>query len=131
VGWEDRDWAKWTDDERSRFFGGGGSGVGMMPGALLGIVVSLVGAVVFMHPFRARHVLLPPVYGTGVVVHLMNQDTTCTMQSREGGKWQCMRWAILLRGQRALPALPLPTGSLCSAAVVDQPSHRWICATPS
>ena len=42
MGWQDRDWAKWNEDERSRFFGGGGSprngGRGFGVGALAAVV---------------------------------------------------------------------------------------------
>jgi hypothetical protein len=128
VGWQDREWAKWTEDERRRYVGGG---TAIVPGAFLAVVVSLVAAVVLAPPFRTRHVVRPPVYGTGVVVRLMNQNTTCTEQRLDSGRWQCARWAILLPGQRALPAAPPAPGSLCAVVVVDQASRRWICGTPS
>lgn len=131
MGWQDRDWANWTDDERARFVGGGSTGVGILPGAFLGIVVSLVATVILTHPFRSTHPAPPPLYGSGVVDELMGHRTTCTKVQLVSGRWTCDIWAMLLPGQQALAAAPLPDGSLCATAVVDQPSRRWICETPS
>ena len=131
MGWQDRDWAKWTDEERARFVGGGTSGVGIVPGALLAIVVSLVATVVLTHPFRPTRPTPPPLYGSGVVDQLMGHRTMCTKMELVSGTWTCDVWSMLLPGQQALPAAPLSGGGLCAAAAVDQPSRRWICVTPS
>lgn len=134
VGWQDRDWAKWTDEERRRFVGGGGGGsrsVGMAPGAFLGVVVGLVAIVMLNHPFTAHRTSPPPVYGTGVVQMLWGQRTTCTEMDVQATTWTCKTWSILLHGQQVRRAAPLPAGSLCHTAVVDQASKRWICATTS
>ena len=131
MGWQDRDWAKWTDEERARVVGGGGGGVGIVPGALLGIVVSLVGTVVLTHPFRSAQRTPPPVYGSGVVEHLMGNRTTCTKMELVSGTWTCEVWSFLLPDQQALRAAPLSDGNLCTTVVVDQPSRRWVCLTPS
>ena len=131
MGWQDRDWAKWTDEERVRYVGGGGSGAGVIPGALLAIIVSLVATVVLTHPFRSAHPTPPPVYGSGVVEQLMGNRTTCTKMELVSGRWTCEVWSFLLPGQQALPAAPPSDGNLCTIVVVDQPSRRWVCVAPS
>ena len=132
MGWQDRDWAKWTEDERRGFFGGGAaSGLSAVPGAFLGIVASLVAIVMLGQPFHHSRPTLRPIYGTAEIDGPMGQRTTCTKMEIDAGKWTCDVFSILLAGQRALPAAPLPPGSLCRIAVVNQASRRWTCATTS
>ena len=48
VGWQDRDYAKWTDDDRKRYLGGGSTSVrqdGPSAGKALAIGISLVAVV--------------------------------------------------------------------------------------
>lgn len=71
MGWRDRDYAKWTDDERSRFYGTGstpstrGSSLGTrvrpVPGALMAVLVSLVVALGLGQLPRA-HPLVPALH---------------------------------------------------------------------
>lgn len=90
MGWRDRDYAKWTDEERRRFYGSGDSGyqgprssyatglgqgrlfgsrVGLAPGAFLAVIVSLLvtlalGQLPRSHPLiPALHFTLPGLRG--------------------------------------------------------------------
>ncbi len=128
MGWQDRDWAKWTDDERRRFVGGG---VSIVPGAVLGVVISLVVTVMLAQPF-ARHRAAPaPVWGDGVVAYQWGHDTTCTELRRLGNSWTCEVWTFLLPGQGARPAAALLSGQACATVVADQSLRRWVCAASS
>ncbi|HEX3056059.1 MAG TPA: hypothetical protein VHP82_07970 [Gaiellaceae bacterium] len=146
MGWQDRDWAKWNEDERSRFFGGGGSprsrGYGFGVGAFAAVVVSLVVAVVaqsqglnVLRLNRAHRVSIPiaPLYGTGVVERGMDgNDITCTELSFDSsGTSHCMGWTYLLPGERALPAEGMPARGTCAVVEADQISRHWVCKTPA
>src|SRR5690348_12417003 len=90
MGWRDRDYAKWTNEERRRFYGSGDSGyratrssyatgpgqgrlfgprIGVAPGAFLAVIVSLLvtlalGQLPRSHPLiPALHFTLPGVSG--------------------------------------------------------------------
>lgn len=100
MGWRDRDYARWTDEERRRFYGSTsgsgdarrtsypagpgqgrlfGSRVGVAPGALLAVIVSLLVALLLgqlprSHPLLpalhfnlTRHGTSPPGATTGVI----------------------------------------------------------------
>jgi hypothetical protein len=135
VGWQDRDWAKWTDEERARFVGGGTGGPSksgsIAPGAFLAVIVSLVATVAFLHhPITLRDRANRPsvVYGSGFMQLQDGERVTCTAMSRDGaGATRCMTWTILQNGQRPAPAMPLQPGTTCTAIVVDQRAGRWTC----
>ena len=146
MGWQDRDWAKWNEDERSRFFGGGGSprssGHGFAAGGIAAVVLSLVLAVVgesqglnLLHLKRAHRVAVPiaPLYGTGLVVKGMDgNDITCTALSFDSlGASHCTGWTYLLPGERALPATGMPARGTCAAVEADQISGSWVCKAPA
>jgi hypothetical protein len=146
VGWQDRDWAKWNEDERSRFFGGGGSprgsGHGFAAGGIAAVVVSLVLVVVgesqglnLLHLERAHRMAVPiaPLYGTGLVVKGMDgNDITCTALSFDSlGASHCTGWTYLLPGERTLPAAGMPARGTCAAVEADQISGSWVCKTPA
>ena len=85
MGWRERDWAKWTDDERRRFYGSSrgsgyptagssystrpgqgrlfGSRVGVAPGAFLAVIVSLLAALALGQLPRS-HPLIPGLHFT-------------------------------------------------------------------
>jgi hypothetical protein len=84
MGWRDRDYAKWTDEERRRFYGPGDSGyrvarssyatgpnqsrlfgsrVGMAPGALLAVIVSLL-VTLALGQLPRSHPLIPALHFT-------------------------------------------------------------------
>jgi hypothetical protein len=135
VGWQDRDWAKWTPEERSRFLGGG---TAVVPGALLAVVVSLVSVVALAKPGGVSILHLgrqpgpPPaahvVYGAGAP-NGSGMNATCTTMAAPDGTWHCTAWTPLLSGQQWAPAQSLPAGSTCTVATVEQRNGRWICGT--
>jgi hypothetical protein len=68
MGWRDRDYAKWTDGERRRFYGSvgarthtTGSRGGVAPGALLAVVVSFLAALALGQLPRS-HPLIPALH---------------------------------------------------------------------
>lgn len=129
MGWRDRDWAKWTDDERSRFLGGSAIAA---PGALAAVVVSLVATVLLsaspgigiLHHGRAPSA--PPLYGIGAVTVVSGRDALCT-ELLNGG---CSGYTSVKPGQRILQAAPPPPGTTCSLLEVDQARGAWFCAPP-
>jgi hypothetical protein len=152
VGWEDRDWAKWTDDERARFYGGGGfhrgggsfdespTGSRRSSSILLAIVVSIVlsALIGFTNlnrvdlPGRAHAAAAserrPVLYGTEVRSDDAGSPLTCTsMVTVAAGSWSCTEWSIVMPGQRAVLAAPLTPGTRCAFAKVDQSAGRWLC----
>ena len=148
MGWQDRDWAKWTDEERERIVGArvpsrpcaqGGSRRRVELTALA-VAVSAVASLGIAH-FHALRLGGPPavpvrpappppvVYGTGLAPLQGSQEMTCTsMESDAAGVQSCTAWQYLLAGQRAVQAAPLPAGGpLCTAVVADQATGRWKC----
>jgi hypothetical protein len=147
VGWEDRDWAKWNDDERRRFFGSGGGSPrsgghgGFAPGALLAVVVSLVAVVVgqsqginLLHLGRA-HASIPiaPLYGSGIVESLTGSGkVSCTALSFDSlGQTHCTGWTDIIPGERVIPPAGMPARGTCATAEADQTSGTWICTAPA
>ena len=64
MGWRDRDYARWTEDERRRFFGSSAPRIGVVQGAFLAVIVSavlfLLGHVPYNHPLiPALHFTIP------------------------------------------------------------------------
>jgi hypothetical protein len=142
VGWQDRDWAKWTDDERARMVGG--SPVARCPSSshrmhvtALGALVSLVGSLTVWHIgfLRPAHPVpaiapQPPtvVYGTGLA-HIGGSPATCTALATDGqGVERCTTWTLLVGSERAAQAAALPAGGPpCAAVVASQTSGSWVC----
>jgi hypothetical protein len=158
VGWRERDWARWTDEERARYLssssGVAGTGVRVHEpklgyGAcqrsrlrevtLLAMAVSLAASLATWHFHLFRFVVNPApshaprstiVYGSGLA-HLngQSQEMTCTaMTTNAQGSELCTTWTLLLPGQQAVQATSLPAGASCSAVTADQQAGRWACA---
>ena len=156
MGWQDRDWAKWTDEERERFLGdvrapvqirGGWTHAGharlhlrsprievTLLAVLASLAVSLVGwqldlfrLPIATHPAGVAPAA-PVVYGTGLA-HSGTSQLTCTAVTTDARDVEsCTDWTILLPGQRAVEAMPLPVGTTCRAVVADQRSGHWVCS---
>ena len=153
MGWQERDWARWTDEERSRYLG---SSTRVVAGAapvrsrfgfhassrrgvtLLAMLVSLGLSLLTWHFHLFQAVAQQPplqvprstiVYGTGLTdFNGQSDESTCTaMEVNAQGIQSCTLWTILLPGQQAVQAATLPAGSTCLAAQVDQHTGRWIC----
>ena len=146
MGWHDRDWARWTDDERAGYLGSS-TGIGHHPGTpasrrgvtLLAMLVSLGLSLVTwqFHLFRFSAHRLPAqapqpavVYGTGLA-HFNGQspeEMTCTaMAVNAQGTQSCTTWTFLSPGQQAVQAATLPAGTSCTAVEADQHTGRWVC----
>jgi len=149
VGWQDRDWAKWTDEERARFVGAGLPTTGNSPQrdprrrvelTALAIAVSVVASFGIAH-FHLLRLASPPaapvqpappppvVYGTGLAHAPGGQEMTCTaLESDAQGVQSCTIWQFLQAGQRAQQAAALPAGGpLCTDVVADQATGSWKC----
>jgi hypothetical protein len=147
VGWQERDWAKWTDDERARMVGGRASTTTTCPRAnprrrveltVIALAASVVASFGISH-FRMLRLGGPPallparppavVYGTGLAHMPGGQEMTCTaMESDAKGVRSCTAWQYLQPGQRAEQAATLPEGGpLCTAVVADQATGGWKC----
>jgi hypothetical protein len=153
VGWQERDWAKWTDEERSRYLGSSTradtragplrSRFGFHESSrrdltLLAMLVSLGLSLAtwHFHFFRLVAQQAPAqvpratiVYGTGLA-HMNGQSeamTCTTMEVNAQGSLSCTAWTILSPGQQAVQAAALPAGTTCTAARVDQQTGRWVC----
>jgi hypothetical protein len=134
VGWQDRDWAKWTDEERGRYLGGGGSSI--VPGAFIAVAVSLVAFVAFGEIHGLRTLRIPTraasVYGDGLMRSSNGAAITCTAMVKDvSGVPQCTVWTTIFPGQQPETATPLPPGTTCDAIKVDQQEGRWVCAAPT
>ena len=145
MGWQEREWAKWTDEERDRFLGATSAPAPLRRGVrsrrneltLLAMLVSVVATLgcwqlhLFSFPVSAPHGAAAPaaavVYGTGLS-HNGSFDMTCTaMLSDASGGESCTVWTILRPGQQAVQALQLPVGSTCPAVIADQHTGHWAC----
>ena len=145
MSWQERDWARWTDEERGRFVDGHGAPARTQLGLrsqrnelmLLAMLVSVVASLacwqfhLFSFPVSAPHAAAVPtapfVYGTGLA-HNGASDMTCTaMVSDARGSPSCTVWTILVPGQQAVQALQLPAGSTCPAVIADQHTGHWAC----
>jgi hypothetical protein len=147
VGWHDRDWAKWTDEERAGYLTGstrvGASdrvgGVSSHRGVtLLAMLLSLGLSLVTWHFHLLRFVgqhaparvpLSSIVYGTGLAhFNGQSQEMTCTAMAVNGqGVQSCTMWTFLSPGQQAMQAAALPEGTNCAAVQADQHTGRWVC----
>jgi hypothetical protein len=132
VGWESRDWAKWTEEERSSYLGTGGgarrpSGFGVRPGATLAVAVSaaltlvtsfvrghsIVPLPLFRHPAAPQAVALTldrtiVDVGTGVSFRgsRPGRDGSLVLLdgSLDGGPWRRVASAIVSNGRYELSA---------------------------
>jgi hypothetical protein len=149
MGWESRDWAKWTDEERTRYVGGSGHvAVAVAEPArasrrpelvLLAALVSAAGSFLAWHAhlFRAAPAprpALPPlpavVYGTGSS-HMGGYALTCTAMTRDvQGTISCTAWSYVMPGQRVEEPVSLPPGVNCPAIEADQQAGHWVCSAP-
>ena len=145
MGWQERDWAKWTDEERDRFLAGASAPPRMRLGVrsrrneltLLALLVSLAASLagwqfhLFSLPISHTPVrtvpTAPVVYGTDLA-HNGASDMTCTaMVADAGGAESCTVWTILVSGQRAVEAMQPRAGSTCLAVIADQHTGQWVC----
>ena len=143
MAWQERDYAQWTDEERSAYLGS------LTPPsrrsrrrdvAVLAAVVTFIltvsawhaGMLSFGTPQRSTAPTLTAkiVYGSGRT-HTANgaNNLTCVAMSRKGrGARTCTHWRVLLASDMAAPAAPLRKGAACASIIADQKTGRWVCA---
>jgi hypothetical protein len=156
VGWRDRDWARWTDEERASYLTGStrmgasapaGQRFGFRQSSQRGVtlfamLVSLGLSLLTWHFHLLRFVgqhapaqapLSTIVYGTGLAhFNEGSQEMTCTAMAANGqGIESCTTWTLLSPGQQPVQAAALPTGTNCTAVQADQHTGRWVCTAPA
>jgi hypothetical protein len=154
MGWRDRDWAKWTDEEREWFYGSrrGGRDVAQPTGArrrlkrsssrltktIAVAVACSLGAFAFLkldtdsHPSvpMTRASFPPVVYGSDLRSAAgAGGRLLCTRLVSNNGTKSCVVWSILRPEQTAREARPLAPGTFCFVTTVDQRSGSWVCAS--
>jgi hypothetical protein len=144
MGWQERDWAKWTEEERARFVGGTTAPPRPRQGlrsrrnelTLLAMLVSLAASLVgwqfhlFSLPISTPHSRVPTapvVYGAGLAQNGASRMTCTAMEADGQGGESCTVWTILFPSQQAVQALQLPVGSTCPAVIADQHTGHWVC----
>jgi hypothetical protein len=158
MGWQDRDWAKWTDEERDRYLGRSmpvrGVGVGCADGTRTAVGapraavgVAMLASLLFtavaaqLHlfvfapsppPASPRSVAPAVVYGTSIALFRGSSGRmTCTAMELGAAGAACTAWTYLAPGQRAIQAIPLPPGPQCLAVQADQLTGHWVCTRSS
>jgi hypothetical protein len=144
VSWRDREWARFTDEERRLLYGGGRSGCRshgnplaqpVTPGRLAWAAVGVLALVVSLFSLyahrRAKLVapappVSPVVYG-GATGQVGRDRVACTAESANIriNAWVCTEWTILQPGQLVAPARS--RGGPCGVRHVDQPTGQWVC----
>jgi hypothetical protein len=157
VGWRERDWARFTDEERRALYGGGSTGYlppVAPPTARLSdgnrlravvwslVVVATLGTGGFAYSHRQvqapGHAPAPPrvIYGdrgTDTTVDPQapgGTGTACTDESFDTahGGWVCNSWELNVG---ALPVVrPQTFAGACTHVVADETSGRWTCVAP-
>ena len=147
MSWRDREWARFTDDER-RLSYGGGSGLRPFPPSqadwsrllVWGLVAAAAAAVIgFAWATRSHRALPsspqqgPVVYGEQVLAtgtggfYRAADGLTCTSESLNVrlGVWVCDAFAIVQPGHVARSAVD--PGGPCGVRHADQETGTWVC----
>lgn len=147
MGWQERDWAKWTDEERARFLGARRvdarswepgqpsprSGVGIR--SLVWGAVAIAVAVVAAGAFVGRGTLAPgdaPLVPVAVYGDLVSADSAalggrgiCTREVAGATGWVCTEYSLLAPSQT--PAQARPYVGQCVERKADQQTAQWVC----
>lgn len=134
MSWRDRDWARFTDEEREHFYGGVSlRSVSPVAWALFAVAVLLIGLYAYTVRDRSPRPY-PPVSKPAPVVYsgaygenraIPGQQVACTAEGMQLGDWVCTYWQILQPGQTARPAKD--PGGPCGVRHVDQATAAWVC----
>lgn len=127
MSWRDRDWARFTDEERSRLYGGGSS---ISPAGWVALTVAAIAICAFAYvylPGRSPTRPAQVVYSDGVEVGGRVERLTCTGQTANTrlGIWVCTNYQILQPGQTVVRARD--PGGPCGIRHVDQRAGAWVC----
>jgi hypothetical protein len=131
VGWRDRDWARFTDDERQLVFGvPGGHALDWLRLSVWSVTGLLALAVAGYASGSLRHRPVTPLPAANVVYAGPTIDRgrlACTAESRNDTlrMWVCTEWTIVEDGQTTAKAAD--PGGPCGVRHVDQETHRWVC----
>src|SRR5919198_3942883 len=149
VSWHDRDWARWTDEERRRFYGAAPSGApsrarrSLHPSGLWTVLATLIVSVLGFAGYANRPWSAAAAPSAALVVYgdqavpaagepvpapmaPGGRRTVCTDEVERGGAWTCMTYAVLMQDQSAAQAAPPPV-PCTTERVVDQSLGRWVC----
>jgi hypothetical protein len=149
VSWRDRDWARFTDEERQLFYGGWSGSRPCPPSqtewsrlVVWGFVGMAIAAVIgFAWATRSHRAspsppkLGPVVYGEQVLqtgtggYYRAADDLTCTTESLNVRfrVWVCQAYTIVQPGQVARTAVDSDAGGQCGVRHADQETGRWVC----
>jgi hypothetical protein len=131
VGWRDRDWARFSDEERQLVFGAPSVQAFDWLRVCVWSVTGLLALVVAGYSSRAlRHTTVAAPSPEHVVYAGPTLDQgrlACTAESANAtlGMWVCTEWTIVETGQTTAKAVD--PGGQCGVRHVDQATHRWVC----
>jgi len=154
VSWHDRDWARWTDEERRRFCAAPGGAPAtprrsLHPGGLWAVLATLVASVLGFAGYANRPWAAPSAPAAPAVVYGEQavpiaggplppasagdprapggSGTVCTDEIAEAGAWVCATYDVLAPGQSAASAAPAAV-PCANERTADQSTGRWVCA---
>jgi hypothetical protein len=148
VSWRDRDWARFTNEERRQFYGDSGyrSSFPSIPSqaqrvvfwCLILVAAGAVAGYAYtsrsdrVSPGQASPTLPSVIYGgqmayAGSGDPYENAQQACTSEAANTrlGVWVCVTWTIIQPGQTARPAID--PGGQCGVRHVDQTTGTWFC----
>jgi hypothetical protein len=142
VGWRERDWAKFTDDERRRNYAYIPVSRAACPPVVRSVLLSAAVAVVggaagfgVLHQHRPAVRLGPPpvVYGIqgtsiqGTAYTPGNVGTACTEEAFDGAthSWNCLDWALGIDPTRVV--VPPQYQGSCTHLRADEQRGVWVC----
>lgn len=142
MGWREREWAKFTDDERRAVFGSGsstylppsmpltraehGNRVRAVVWSAVAVAAAGVGGFGYSqrHPAPAGAPLPAIVYGTAISSTLACDNEVKDAQSQQ---WQCIDFVPIAGSTEVRTPQPAPSG--CVHVIADQARGLWTCTT--
>lgn len=142
MGWQDRDWAKFDDDELKAIYGGGrrkspdrpggpepGRRIsGVIIGSVVVLVAVLAGAYALGRPAASSPSLVEgPTFIYGHAIVFSGEPAVCTeiAYNTTVRGWVCL---VVDGNSRHLPVIePGAYDGPCADAVADQVEGRWVC----
>jgi hypothetical protein len=148
LGWRERDWARFNDEEWEAIYGPGRRVPTRQADWTRRIVYSAIGVVVLLAVAFGAKLRVPggpamPTAGASPVVlygipgsdSTINENspngtnTVCTEMAvpRTTGRWYCVTWEINM--SHATVIQPRPYDGPCAHATIDQRRAAWTCLT--
>jgi hypothetical protein len=134
MGWQDRDWAKFTEDELNAIYGASVQRTISRDRHVMRIVVwSLAGLAASGALFATRHTSRPAPFPRPAVFYGVaarddsgwGHPIACTEEELVGDAWRCDAWSIDTTNAPIVG--PTPYVGTCTHARVDQELGRWVC----